>query len=233
MLDFISSPAEACLAHISHNFEERTTMANLDTDADSSIGRKRTIEEQGTSGSRDPDSAAYGAEVARRRLAQRLSPSDYERPVGGKLETEASKYPQSREVHNPSKEDVLSKYAGRRYASVACQQYQPQSYHYQDSKNTNPPPGYFLASDGRYHPHAAKQQAIENPPNGPLSNSAYGKPTQSISTKPSMLTFRWWVPRESIRTDVIQADIQRYLGQDALVKPGLGTGENAVIFPPL
>jgi len=40
--------------------------------------------------------------------------------------------------------------------------------------------------------------------------------------------YRQWIPADGIREDVIQADIQRYLGPDALVKPGLETGENAV-----
>jgi hypothetical protein len=40
--------------------------------------------------------------------------------------------------------------------------------------------------------------------------------------------YRWWIPSDGIRRDVIQADIQRYLGQDALVKPGLGIGQDAV-----
>ncbi|KAF2430789.1 hypothetical protein EJ08DRAFT_660471 [Tothia fuscella] len=33
--------------------------------------------------------------------------------------------------------------------------------------------------------------------------------------------YKWFVPGDGIRRDVIQADIQRYLGPDALVKPGL------------
>lgn len=34
--------------------------------------------------------------------------------------------------------------------------------------------------------------------------------------------FRWWIPAEGIRRDVIQADIQRYLGPEALVRTGEG-----------
>jgi hypothetical protein len=33
--------------------------------------------------------------------------------------------------------------------------------------------------------------------------------------------YRWFTPGEGIRRDVIQADVQRYLGPDALVKPGV------------
>ncbi|KAF2197357.1 hypothetical protein GQ43DRAFT_435222 [Delitschia confertaspora ATCC 74209] len=37
---------------------------------------------------------------------------------------------------------------------------------------------------------------------------------------------QWFVPEQDIAREVITADIQRYLGPDALVKPGTGTGEN-------
>ncbi|KIW04670.1 hypothetical protein, variant 1 [Verruconis gallopava] len=43
---------------------------------------------------------------------------------------------------------------------------------------------------------------------------------------PSGPNFRWWIPEDGIRRDVIQADIQRYLGPDAMVKPGEGRDEN-------
>ena len=38
--------------------------------------------------------------------------------------------------------------------------------------------------------------------------------------------WRWWIPAEGIAREVIQADISRYLGPDAIVRPGGGTGEN-------
>ncbi|KAL1646639.1 hypothetical protein SLS58_003227 [Diplodia intermedia] len=38
-------------------------------------------------------------------------------------------------------------------------------------------------------------------------------------------TRQWFQPGEGIAREVITADIQRYLGPDALVKPGIGTGE--------
>ena len=37
---------------------------------------------------------------------------------------------------------------------------------------------------------------------------------------------QWFIPEEDIARDVISANIQRYLGNDATVRPGLGTGEN-------
>jgi len=36
---------------------------------------------------------------------------------------------------------------------------------------------------------------------------------------------QWFVPGDGIAREVITADIQRYLGPDALVRPGVGTGE--------
>lgn len=37
---------------------------------------------------------------------------------------------------------------------------------------------------------------------------------------------QWFVPGDGIAREVITADIQRYLGPDALVKPGNGTGDS-------
>ncbi|KAF1816346.1 hypothetical protein P152DRAFT_120181 [Eremomyces bilateralis CBS 781.70] len=42
------------------------------------------------------------------------------------------------------------------------------------------------------------------------------------------LEYKWFISGEGISREVIQADICRYLGNDALVKPGYGTGENEV-----
>ncbi|KAF2803231.1 uncharacterized protein BDZ99DRAFT_468214 [Mytilinidion resinicola] len=39
------------------------------------------------------------------------------------------------------------------------------------------------------------------------------------------VTRQWFQPGEGIAREVITADIQRYLGNDALVRPGEGTGE--------
>ena len=36
---------------------------------------------------------------------------------------------------------------------------------------------------------------------------------------------QWFLPGEGIAREVITADIQRYLGPDALVRPGFGPGE--------
>ena len=36
---------------------------------------------------------------------------------------------------------------------------------------------------------------------------------------------QWFVAGDGIAREVITADIQRYLGPDALVRPGVGTGE--------
>jgi hypothetical protein len=52
---------------------------------------------------------------------------------------------------------------------------------------------------------------------GPPPPSNYPQ-TQAYET--SAPNYRWFVDGRGIRRDVIQADIQRYLGPDALVKPG-------------
>jgi len=39
---------------------------------------------------------------------------------------------------------------------------------------------------------------------------------------------QWFVPGDGIDRHVIVTDIQRYLGNDATVRPGKGTGENTV-----
>jgi len=38
--------------------------------------------------------------------------------------------------------------------------------------------------------------------------------------------YKWFTPGDGIAREVITADIQRYLGRDALVKPGFGVGEH-------
>lgn len=38
---------------------------------------------------------------------------------------------------------------------------------------------------------------------------------------------QWFLPGDGIAREVITADIQRYLGPSALVRPGVGTGDHA------
>lgn len=45
---------------------------------------------------------------------------------------------------------------------------------------------------------------------------------------PSDVARQWFVPGDGIDRHVIVTDIQRYLGNDATVRPGQGTGENDV-----
>jgi hypothetical protein len=42
------------------------------------------------------------------------------------------------------------------------------------------------------------------------------------------LARQWFIPGDGIDRHVISADIQRYLGNDATVRPGRGTGNNEV-----
>jgi hypothetical protein len=65
---------------------------------------------------------------------------------------------------------------------------------------------------------------------GNPSGSLWGPPTENPSTdrnKHSSMTARqWFIPGDGIDRLVIVADVQRYLGNDAFVRPGQGTGEN-------
>jgi hypothetical protein len=105
-----------------------------------------------------------------------------------------------------------------------------QQIQYQCSDHATAPLVHYLASDGKYYPSSPSKQASEAPSSGTLANSTIiqstsGYMNSSVSCTPK---FRWWIPGEGIRRDVIEANIQRYLGQDALVKPGVGKLENQV-----
>lgn len=41
---------------------------------------------------------------------------------------------------------------------------------------------------------------------------------------------QWFIPADGIDRYVISTDIQRYLGNDATVRPGRGTGKDEVRF---
>jgi hypothetical protein len=56
--------------------------------------------------------------------------------------------------------------------------------------------------------------------------AGYGQHTTTGYTQGP--NYRWWVPAEGISRAVITAEIQRYLGHDALVRPGPGKGEDEV-----
>lgn len=45
---------------------------------------------------------------------------------------------------------------------------------------------------------------------------------------PQEIARQWFVPGDGIDRHVISADIQRYLGNDATVRPGQGTGDHQV-----
>ena len=48
---------------------------------------------------------------------------------------------------------------------------------------------------------------------------------------PPPIVRKWFQPGEGIAREVITADIQRYLGPDALVKPGVGQDDMQVRRP--
>jgi hypothetical protein len=56
-------------------------------------------------------------------------------------------------------------------------------------------------------------------------------PSLTMSALPTRQN-QWFQPGEGIAREVITADIQRYLGNDALVRPGEGTGDYEVCLLP-
>tara|TARA_R110002003_G_scaffold141_27_gene13076 strand:- start:11483 stop:12445 length:963 start_codon:yes stop_codon:yes gene_type:complete len=108
-------------------------------------------------------------------------------------------------------------------------------------------PGYYIASDGRQYPLSQMPQKSEdttraaNPDSeatgsriwpGMHQQSAVARAQSQADettnlngpTKASKVN-EWFVPDEGIGREVITAEIQRYLGPDALVRFGVGTGE--------
>jgi hypothetical protein len=73
-----------------------------------------------------------------------------------------------------------------------------------------------------------KRRTMAASPCQPANYYAYSSQSNDDHIRPG--EFRWWIPAEGIRRDVIQADISLYLGPDALVKPGTGVGSNMVMF---
>lgn len=61
--------------------------------------------------------------------------------------------------------------------------------------------------------------------NDPYARGGHSRPQPADNGTPN---FRWWIPATGIRRDVIQADIQRYLGPEAVVRPGEGRDSDRV-----
>lgn len=77
---------------------------------------------------------------------------------------------------------------------------------------------------------------VNNPTDGDFSDASDDEDASVSRTDPqdintsrsaigSVPTNQWFVPGDGIDEEVIDADIQRYLGPDALVRPGFGTDE--------
>jgi hypothetical protein len=62
----------------------------------------------------------------------------------------------------------------------------------------------------------------------PLPHTRALRPSRTMPN--SDVARQWFVPGDGIDRHVIVTDIQRYLGNDATVRPGKGTGENTVGF---
>jgi hypothetical protein len=72
--------------------------------------------------------------------------------------------------------------------------------------------------------HDSRRYGDRDPPERGYGQAGYA-PEPARGQTPN---WRWWIPAEGISRDVIQADIQRYLGPEALVRPGEGTEQYAV-----
>lgn len=70
---------------------------------------------------------------------------------------------------------------------------------------------------------------LETPPTFEKSKTGEGYTSKDFSQ--SLPTRQWFQPGEGIAREVIMADIQRYLGSDAQVRPGEGIDEYEVVFP--
>jgi hypothetical protein len=95
-------------------------------------------------------------------------------------------------------------------------------HQYGHSQYEHDQPAYNAQSYGGPPQQQQQQYSSNYPPPQPAASSHH----TPAAADPR--NYRWWIPEDGIRRDVIQADIQRYLGPDALVKPGQGTGENEV-----
>lgn len=63
---------------------------------------------------------------------------------------------------------------------------------------------------------------------GVSASAQYGYNSGGSHSTSSGPNFRWWIPASGIRRDVIQADIQRYLGPESVVRPGEGLNNDRV-----
>ncbi|TID23332.1 hypothetical protein E6O75_ATG02968 [Venturia nashicola] len=73
--------------------------------------------------------------------------------------------------------------------------------------------------DGHAYSHPPPQH-YQQPAYSTPAHPSHQHPPAHAAPVASCPNYRWWIPSAGIRRDVIVADIQRYLGQDALVKPG-------------
>jgi hypothetical protein len=76
------------------------------------------------------------------------------------------------------------------------------------------PYGQYNNRGYQTYPGYAPQSDPNQPPE--YDSRQYPPPTEGPN-------YRWFVPSEGIRRDVIQADLQRYLGNDAVMKVGYAT----------
>ncbi|KAF2437157.1 HET-domain-containing protein [Tothia fuscella] len=78
-----------------------------------------------------------------------------------------------------------------------------------------------VASHGRYYSQQVKRESSPRGVPGQADVQEVPRPDNLSARKNSQHAhYRWWIPGDGIREDVITADIQPYLGADSWVKPG-------------
>lgn len=96
--------------------------------------------------------------------------------------------------------------------------------------------GRCTNSAGKEHPDIltlfdlVKARGLLTPEAPPRAESRTNRiDIRKSHSRPPQLNFKWWIPADGIRRDVIQADIERYLGPESVVRPGEGRDADRVI----
>lgn len=89
-------------------------------------------------------------------------------------------------------------------------------------------PYRYEQQQGGYHPPNPRYGVPQGYDRDDEPSQPPAQPPAPRAPHSSGPNYRWWIPEQGIRREVITADIQRYLGPDALVRPGEGSGQYAV-----
>jgi hypothetical protein len=88
----------------------------------------------------------------------------------------------------------------------------------------------YYSGQGYAYPQSSGQQYSYGSGSGGSGSGGSGQQQaqQYQYTTSDGPVWNWWIPAEGIHREVIQVDIQRYLGPGAVSKPGKGHGKDAV-----